>query len=288
MKTQIFNDREKWLKNRASYIGGSDLATILCLNPYCTPFQLWQSRTGKVKTFTGNKHTLAGRFMEDGVAKYWEFETENNLIKRSSDITVLRHPEYSFLGGSPDRRFFPKGSNKLSDRAVLEVKTTSSKIDYEDIPYGWFLQPNFYTGLLGYKSFVIVWFEFFTKEIKWQEFEFDKEMFDVCVEAAKTFWNDYIVKDTPPPATNGVDIELIYPKSIRDKSIIADNNLLDIYSKAIEIKRKQKVLKEDYTNYADKIKLSMRDSEYLLAPDLTPLFTYKTGSRGRKLLIKEI
>jgi len=288
MQKKIFEDRNKWLKNRASYIGGSDLATILGLSEYTTPYQLWELRTGRQAPFENNKHTLAGRFLEDGVAKYWEFETGNKLIKSSSRVTVYNHPDYGFLGGSPDRRFFLKGSQKFSDRGILEVKTTMKSISHEDIPFGWYIQPNFYAGLLKYDFFVIVWFDFFTKELKWDMYPFDKEMYDMSVKGGVDFWTNNILKDIPPTAINGDDISLKYPNSIKDKSVIADDKILDIYSNAIEIKRQNGILNKQYDKIQNEIKLVMKDAEYLLSPDLNVLFTFRDTKRGRMLKIKEI
>lgn len=36
--------RDEWLKERTKGIGGSDVATILGLNPYKTPLQLWEEK----------------------------------------------------------------------------------------------------------------------------------------------------------------------------------------------------------------------------------------------------
>ena len=41
-------DRESaWRKFRALGVGGSDMSTILGLNPYSTPYELWLEKTGR-------------------------------------------------------------------------------------------------------------------------------------------------------------------------------------------------------------------------------------------------
>lgn len=42
-----FSTREEWLKNRQSYIGGSDVACILGMNPYKSNVELWREKTGR-------------------------------------------------------------------------------------------------------------------------------------------------------------------------------------------------------------------------------------------------
>ena len=42
-------ERDAWLLERTKGIGGSDVATVLGLNPYKTPLSLWEEKTGKTE-----------------------------------------------------------------------------------------------------------------------------------------------------------------------------------------------------------------------------------------------
>ena len=44
---KVFGSREEWLKARGSYIGGSDAAAVLGLNPYRNNVALWENKTGR-------------------------------------------------------------------------------------------------------------------------------------------------------------------------------------------------------------------------------------------------
>lgn len=44
---KVFNTREEWLEARGSYIGGSDAAAVLGLNPYRNNVALWENKTGR-------------------------------------------------------------------------------------------------------------------------------------------------------------------------------------------------------------------------------------------------
>ena len=39
-------NREEWLKERESGVGSSEVATIIGVNPYQTPYQLWRRKKG--------------------------------------------------------------------------------------------------------------------------------------------------------------------------------------------------------------------------------------------------
>ena len=47
MKT--YDTREEWLKARKSYIGGSDAAAVLGMNPWMSNTELWEIKTGRRK-----------------------------------------------------------------------------------------------------------------------------------------------------------------------------------------------------------------------------------------------
>ena len=60
-------NREEWLTHRQEGIGSSEVATILGLNPWETPYQLWRRKKGldapKEETFA----MKAGHYLEDAV-----------------------------------------------------------------------------------------------------------------------------------------------------------------------------------------------------------------------------
>ena len=41
-----YKSREEWLQNRSNGIGASEAGTVLGLNPWETPYQLWRRKKG--------------------------------------------------------------------------------------------------------------------------------------------------------------------------------------------------------------------------------------------------
>lgn len=287
VQVQEFTSREEWLKERSTFIGGSEITSLLGLNDYQSPYDLWLLKTGREQPQADNKHTISGRFLEDGIAKMFEYETDHVIIKASDGDFVYRHPKYPFIAGSPDRRIRWNGSMKESDKAVLEVKTTMKIIDVDDIPIAWRVQPNFYCGLLGYKRFIIVWFEFFTKELKWQEYEFNQELYDICINETVDFWNNHILLDKEPEITTPSDVAKKFPQAEPCKEIIASDEVEQLYSQAIDVSRKKSAITKQYAEITDKIKVIMKDAERLVSHSGFTLFTF-SGDKRRTLRIKEI
>ena len=61
-------ERDTWLQERSKGIGGSDVATVLGLNPYKTPLSLWEEKTGKTKGSPAGEAAYWGTTLEDVVA----------------------------------------------------------------------------------------------------------------------------------------------------------------------------------------------------------------------------
>ena len=47
VKMEILGSRSEWLEKRSSYIGGSDAASVIGLNPWRSNVELWEIKTGR-------------------------------------------------------------------------------------------------------------------------------------------------------------------------------------------------------------------------------------------------
>ena len=274
--------REQWLKKRGERIGGSNISTILGLNPYQSPYDLWLRLTKREQPPVENNNMIAGRFLEHAIADWFDYVTPHHVVKASAGNILYEHPEYPFLVASPDRKVFLNGSRKKEDTALMEIKTTGMNVDPDEVPFYWFLQPTYYCGMLGYEKFIVLWYDRHRNNIDYKLYDFDKSIYDTLIEQAVYFWNEYVVKDIPPPAVNASDIEKLYPQSEEGKSLIATDDILDIYSSAIHAYRLKNKYYQEYKELSDKIKVIMKDAETLLSPNMERLFTYKTDKNNKR------
>jgi len=88
---------EEWLKLRGNMLTASDAATAIGVNPYEKPKDLILKKCG-VKKFGGNSATLHGNKYEDEARDIYCLRY--NEI--AHEIGLRPHPEYTWLGGSPD------------------------------------------------------------------------------------------------------------------------------------------------------------------------------------------
>mgnify|MGYP003294523314 CR=1 FL=1 len=79
----ILKDREQWLENRTKGIGGSDIASVIGLNPWRSNIELWEIKTGR---------RVQEDISEKPVVKYGTLAEEY-----LRELFKLDFPEYHFF-----------------------------------------------------------------------------------------------------------------------------------------------------------------------------------------------
>ena len=108
MSTTIIRpkDHQEWLKYRGSGIGSSEVATIVGLNPFETPYQLWRRKVGIDPPVEENFAMRAGHILEPAVAKFWEDATGREVDLSSEGDWLIVDDAKPFLRVSPDRLYW--------------------------------------------------------------------------------------------------------------------------------------------------------------------------------------
>lgn len=144
-------------------ITGTRFATILGLNPWSSPFEIWCAITKTYeKPFEDTIYTIAGKTIEPKQAEYMEKSYFMEIV-RPSDIWGDDYfkktwgdffPENPHLGGMWD---YLLKDNNGDVKAVLEMKTTKRAEDWrDDIPEYYALQAALYAYLLGVDIVIMV------------------------------------------------------------------------------------------------------------------------------------
>ena len=209
--TVEFSNKDVTL-NRNEFLGGSDIAAVMGMSRWKTPLKLWAEKTGKLPLpdLSDVEAVELGTDLEEFVAKKLKQKT-GKAVRRSPKY--YQHPDYPYMVAHVDR--LVTGTDEL-----LECKTASffKKDEWEndDIPQEYILQVMWYLGITGRKIghiAVLIGGQSF----KYKQIEFDSELFETMVEAAKEFWQH--VKDDTPPAVMPDD----------------DETLKDLYSEHTEV-----------------------------------------------------
>lgn len=279
-------DRNEWLEYRKSGIGSSEVATIVGLNPFETPYQLWRRKVGldtpKVETFA----MKAGHYLEDAVSQFWQDETGREVIKRSAGDWLVRSNEKPFMQVSPDRTYWLAGETRNnSNKGILECKTTQRQVDPDDLPKHWFCQVQYLLGVSELTQGSLAWL---TKgrEFGYKDIALVPDFFQWLSEETERFYIDNIKGMQEPSAVNVADILLKYNRHQAGKIIEVDDEIFKAYEDLKEVKKEIDALTERKEAYEEKIKMAFTDAEAISYGGET-IATWKAPKPSMKFDAKE-
>lgn len=252
---------------RKTGIGGSEVAAILGLDEFSSPYKVWLNKTGRESSNVDNKHTRAGLILESAVADYFEQETQYHVVKASAKQRTVIHPTYKFAVGTPDRRYVQN-----SRKGILECKTTQHS--YDAVPDKWFIQLQWYLGVVDMPFGSVAWLER-GLDFKYKEYEFDQDFFMYLIENVSRFWNDNVIKNVPPDPVNSADIELMFSRHREGAVMEATPEILSAYQELVTTRDAIKALESTETELTELIKTVMRDNEVIQSAG-KPLITWRS------------
>lgn len=284
--------RQEWLKDRQYGIGSSEVATILGLNPWETPLQLWRRKKGIDHQKEENFAMKAGHYLEDAVSRFYADETGKEIIKASSNDFLIVNNEKPFLRVSPDRTYWIPGRPKSErNKGIVECKTTQMEVDYDNPPQHWFAQLQYQLGVAEMEQGALAWLTM-GRDFGYRDFTFDKEFFEWMVEEVEKFWTDNIIGGVEPDPVNVEDILLRNPRHTPGKMVEAEPEIIEACRQLKELKGEAKDIKQQVEELEEKIKMSFGDAEAITAPGDIPgktviLATWKTAKDSSKFNEKE-
>lgn len=256
----------EWLKNaikveppkKPKKITATRLATILGLNPWSTPFEVWCEITRTYqKPFEDTIYTIAGKTIEPKQIAYMRKAYGMNNLRTPTDIygaDYFKKTWGDFFGDIPI--FGGMWDSLLVDRkehpeAVLEFKTTKRSEDWvKDIPEYYAIQAALYAYLLGIDDVIMV--ASFLEESDYLdpeqyvpsavntitvEFKVSERYpdFDLMIEKAKKWWNDHVVTGISPAFDEKKDAEIL--KVLRTNNPAPTDDMAALIAEAETLKK---------------------------------------------------
>lgn len=274
----------EWLKARESGIGASEVAGVIGLSPWETPFSLWLRKTGQIPPIEETQAMKMGKLLEPVIAQLWEDETGFKVVKASAGDIIYQDPEHTWRIVTPDRfahEINPATGKK--SKCLLEFKSTSQDFDPDDLPPYYVAQCQFQMLVTGVHVNYLCWLTN-GRYYNHARLEFDKEFAEFIAGRVDEFWLDNVKGGKEPDLTTVSDY--VYKGSTPDTSIEADSEavfdigeLRETNESIASLEAKQEALK-------DKLKLFMGENEALTFNGQV-LATWKTNKRGRTFLLKK-
>lgn len=245
---------------RPKKLTGTRFATILGLNPWSTPFEIWCEVTRTYqKPFEDTIYTIAGKTIEPKQAEYMKQTYFMSNLVTPTDIwgkDYFRQTYGDFfrespvLGGMWDYLLYGKDGKPTT---VLEMKTSKRVEDWkDDIPEYYALQAALYAYLLGVdevimvasflepkdydapEKFVCSGENTITRPFKVSERypDFEKKY----VKPALKWWKDYVESGISPAFDERKDAEIL--KALRTNNLSPETDMSALVKEAEDLKAK--------------------------------------------------
>lgn len=248
------SSHEEWKELRSHYIGGSDAAAVVGLNPFSSPYALWAEKTGKVPGFSGNIATEVGTYLEEFVAQKFAAETGKKVRKCNQSFF---NSDYPWAIANIDREI-------IGEDAGLEIKTTSElnmkKFGGGEYPANYYCQCVHYLAMTGKQRWYLAVL-IGNRDFRWFTIERDEAEIAALMAAEADFWE--MVKNNTPPVADGSQattaaIKTIYAESNEDTvDLTLENTALAQY---IALGKQIAELEAMRDEAANKIKSFMGDA----------------------------
>lgn len=178
----------EWHAERSNGVGGSEVGTILGLNPYESAYALWAKRTGRIPSqIVENWAIRFGKAFEEPILRLWAEEHPEWEVMTTG--TYAAEGE-DYLHANPDAIARNIATGELM---ILEVKT--ARTTWSEVPPGYIAQVLHYMGVLKIRQARIV----AVAGMTWNEYEvpFSQGQIDIQNEAIRKFWRS-VLQDIKP------------------------------------------------------------------------------------------
>ena len=273
--------------DRQKYLGGSDVAAILGVSPWITPFQLFQKKTGAlVEEITPAKQRILDR------GHRWEpivlEMVVDELRDRGHDVEVVAvgqryiDSEFSFMAAEIDAELIVDGEPVNGEMKTANVFAAAGWGDYDsdDVPIYYAAQVMHGLMIQPRRRAVIAALTGFDDRPMLRWIERDEETIAAIRTKEIEFWQRIQSGDAPDPVT-AEDVKWLY-KHDNGKTMDADEELAAWVGELKQWKSDAKALDADIDLLATRIKACMGDAAALLGPNGKPIATWKNNKDGSK------
>lgn len=241
---------------RPKKITGTRFATVLGLNPWSTPFEIWCAVTKTYeKPFEDTIYTIAGKTIEPKQAEYMKKAYAMTNLVTPTDIYGEDYfkktwgdffHDVDIFGGLWDYLLYENGK----PTTVLEMKTTKRSEDWANgVPEYYALQAALYAYLLGVDDVIMVCSFLEAKDYEHPEnfvpsarntialdFKVSERYPDFSEKIAwvTQWWNDHVLTGVSPEFDEKKDAEIL--KALRTNNLTPDTDMDSLIAEAETLK----------------------------------------------------
>jgi len=185
-------------KARTTFIGGTDIAAILGLNPYKSALEVYAEKVGVAPEREESEAARWGKTLQSVVAAEYRRRHPGVTLHRSR---IRLKPGFPYMGGTPD---YVIQSSAVRDNGGLEIKTAGLRQagrwgeSSDAVPEEYYTQCAWYMFVLN-----ATWWDLAVliggQDYREYHLERDNDICDKMCEAARSFWHHHVMLRVPPP-----------------------------------------------------------------------------------------
>lgn len=204
------SSRSEWLEKRKSYIGGSEAACLVGMNPYQTNVDLWELKTGRRKApdLSDNPHVQYGAEAEKHLRELFKLDFPQYDV-RYDEFNIWTNSDYPFAHASLDGWLIDRNGR----RGVLEIKTATIQGAAQAEKWKDRIPDNYFCQVLWYMAVTEAEFAVLKAQLKYEHGENDvfcmtrhyfieredcEDDVEMLMDAGRKF-AEYLVRDERPP-----------------------------------------------------------------------------------------
>jgi len=278
-------EKDKWLRERKNYIGGSDIAAILGLKNFGnrTALDIFLDKTSD--EINNDTNTIAewGVRLEPTIAEVYSGITGLEVEIHDSPI---KHPKYPFLAANIDRWVDNKNY-------VLECKTASAFVakkwgeeGTDQIPDAYLCQVAWYRAITNVEK-VDIAVLIGGNDFRIYTYRKDKDFEDKLIRVGHNFWINHVLKKIPPAPETHEDMAILYARS-NGKSKTTNELITNKIDELKVLKEENKIAEDSIDKLKLSIKEFMADNEVLLNEEGDIMATWKNTVSKTRLNTKKL
>lgn len=274
-----FADRAEWLEARRGGIGSSDIAAIVGVSPWGTPWSVYVDKIGAAPLDDEGTEAMAwGRILEDTILDQWQERT--GLFAGFRQCLAV-HPVHDWARVTVDAIAV---ESKMPDPGTapglypIEVKV-SSDWRWDEIPLHYQAQGQWQMAVTGYDAveFVVL---HNARRLATYTLTADYDDQQALLAAAEKFWTEHVLAEVAPPVS-GDDNRLlgeVYPQHDDEAAVEVEASLV---SELVGIKAEQKALEGRRDEVEARIKEQLGEAAVGRDDDGQVVVTWKTQPANR-------
>lgn len=201
----------EWLDARRNFVGGSDVAAIMGLNPYRNARDVWMDKTGRGGDNDSNLAMRAGTFMEPFILAEYERATGRKGVKPTA---MYQSNDHSWLAANLD--WLSEDYTLVADAKRSEAPQLWGESGTDEVPVGYFMQMQAYMLITGIEAAELAAL-LPRNDLRIYPIQPDTQIQNRIVEATGEFWDKYVKTDTPPPIDEAMEGTLASVKRLYNR-----------------------------------------------------------------------